>query len=82
MLQVRPQAMNFIKDKVHVLGADPGADDDHPEEVGIDSMGLVAHHHAARLHHALLDLWRHLEGKQTENIHQNASWELFVADTC
>ena len=60
--------MYFIQDEVHVRGADPGADDDHPKEVGIVSVGLVAHHHAARLHHALLDLWCHLEEEQSECI--------------
>lgn len=53
--------MYLIQDKVHVLSADLRTDDDHPEKVGFVSVQLVAHHHAATLHHALLHHWGHLQ---------------------
>lgn len=51
--------MNLIQDKVHVLSASLGADDDHPEKVDLVFVRLVAHHHAALLHHALFHHWGH-----------------------
>lgn len=53
--------MYLIQDKVHVLSAGLRADDDHPEEVGLVSVRLVAHHHAALLHHALFHHRGHLQ---------------------
>lgn len=65
--QVLSQIVDLIQDKVHVLPADLRTDDDHPEEVGLFSVGLVANHHAALLHHALFDHRCHLqeEGENT-----------------
>lgn len=59
--QVLSQIVDLIQDKVHVLPADLRTDDDHPEEVGLFSVWLVAHHHAALLHHALFDHRCHLQ---------------------
>lgn len=53
--------MDLIQDKVQVLLADLRADDHHPEKVGLVTMGLVANHHAAFLHHALFHQWGHLQ---------------------
>lgn len=53
--------MYLIQNKVHVLFADLRTDDNHPEKVGLVSMRLVAHHHTALLHHALLYNGGHLQ---------------------
>lgn len=52
--------MYLVQQKVHVFSADLRANDDLSEEVSLVSMGLVAYHHRALLHHALLNHWRHL----------------------
>lgn len=58
--QVLPQVVDLIQDKVQVLPADLRTDDHHPEKVGLVTVGLVANHHAALLHHALFHHWGHL----------------------
>lgn len=62
--QVLSQVVYLVQDKVHVLPADLRTDDNHPEEVGLAPMGLIAHHHAALLHHALFDDWSHLQAQR------------------
>lgn len=59
--QVFSQIVYLIQDKVHVQPAGLRADGDHPEKVGTVSVWLVAHHHAALLHHALFHHRGHLQ---------------------
>lgn len=62
--QVLSQIVYLIQDEVQVLPADLGADDHHPEKVGFVSVGLVAYHHAACLHHSLLYHRGHLQAER------------------
>lgn len=62
--QVFSQAVYLIQDKVQILPAHLRADHHHPEEVGLVAMLLISNHHTARLHHTLLNCWRHLQAKE------------------
>lgn len=54
-LQVLGKKLDFIQQEVHVLSADLRADDHLAEEVDFSPVRLVPKHHAALLHHPLLN---------------------------
>ena len=54
------ESFDLLDEEVDVLESGGGVGDDHPEEVHLVSLGLVAHHGGAVLHHPGLYHRRHL----------------------
>lgn len=58
--EVLAQPFQFIQQEVHIRPRQRRVGHDHAEEVAPGTMGLVANHHGALPHHALLEDWGHL----------------------
>lgn len=58
--QIVPQSFNFIEKEVHICLGNQRRENNHSEKVDLVFQRLVAHHHSALFHHALLDDWSYL----------------------
>ena len=64
--EVLAQLFQLVQQEVHINPGQCRVGHDHAEEVAPGAVGLVADHHGALLHHALLEDGRHLgeEGRE------------------
>lgn len=63
--QVLAKPLQLVEEEVYVGTGQHGVGHDHAEEVAPGAMGLVADHHGALLHHALLEYRGHLRERQS-----------------
>lgn len=64
--QVLAQSFYLLNEEVDIRLGRGWVRDDHPEEVGLVPLRLVAHHGRARLHHQGFDFGGHLVRENTK----------------
>lgn len=64
--EVLTESLDFLDEKVDILEGGSRVGDDHAEEVDLVSLGLVAHHRAATLHHHGFDFGCHLAKEHSD----------------
>lgn len=65
-LQILAQPLYFLNEEVDIRLGSGWVGDDHPEEVGLVPLRLVANHGRARLHHQGFDFRGHLVRENTK----------------
>lgn len=67
-LQILAQSLYLLNEEVDVRLGGGWVGDDHPEEVGLVPLRLVANHGRARLHHQGFDFRSHLVMETKQNV--------------